>query len=348
MTLTERFKRAKLGHFPTSLEPLPRLTLLLGGPEIWIKRDDQTGLAAGGNKTRALEFLIADALSQRADTVLTAGSYQSNHARQTAAAAARSGLACTLALRGPAPVHVDGNLLMDILLGADIRWVAGRDWASGLRLVSDALVKEGRHPYIIPYGGSSPVGITGYVAGMEEVLQQAAARGVNFDRVVFASASGGFQAGLALGAHALDFKGQMLGIAVEMPRVELEKRVVPLADQSAQYLGLMGMDFAPDDFSINDDYLGGGYGVIGDMEPLAIRTLAEAEGILVDPVYTGRAFGGLLDLIRRREIGANERILFWHSGGLPGLFMSKYTEALVSTQKRGGLHTGERGIANGV
>jgi D-cysteine desulfhydrase len=329
MSLTERFPRVRLGYFPTPLEPLARLTGALGGPELWIKRDDQTGLAAGGNKTRALEFLVADALAKGADTLVTAGSPQSNHARQTAAAAARVGLSCALALRGPSPDKAEGNLLMDELLGADIRWVAGRDWPAELQTIADGLARRGSRPYIIPYGGSNPLGITGYVAGMEETLAQASEQGITFDRLVFASASGGFQAGLALGARALGFKGQVLGIAVEMPKADLEQRAVPLANRSAEWLGLSGLFFTPDDLYITDEYLGGGYGVISDLERQAIRAFARTEGILVDPVYTGRALGGLLDLIRTGVIGARERVLFWHSGGLPGLFMSKYGEFLA-------------------
>ena len=214
--LTERVERIRLGHLPTPLESLPRLSAALGGPELWIKRDDQTGLATGGNKTRALEFLIADALAKDADMVITAGAAQSNHARQTAAAAAHSGLGCTLALRGPRPADAQGNLLLDKLVGAHVRWVAGNDWTTELQSIADDLTREGYHPYIIPYGGSNSVGVTGYVAGMEELSDQMSQIAMHFDRIVLASASGGFQAGVAVGARVLGFDGQVLGIAVEM------------------------------------------------------------------------------------------------------------------------------------
>ena len=305
------------------------MTAALDGPELWIKRDDQTGLATGGNKTRALEFLIADAIAQGADVVVTAGAAQSNHARQTAAAAAHSGLACTLALRGPEPGDAHGNLLLDRLVGARVHWVPGEDWAAELQAVADDLCKKGHHPYIIPYGGSNAVGAIGYVAGMEELLDQASQQAIDFDRIVFASASGGFQAGVAVGARALESQTQILGIAVEVSRNDLEQRVARLATETATRLRLTQPVFTPNDLNINDQYLGGGYGVASALEREAIYTLGRTEGILVDPVYTGRALGGLLDLIRRGEIGSDECILFWHTGGFPGLFMPQYAGFLA-------------------
>ncbi len=317
--LTDRRPRVSIAHLPTPLEMLPRLTAHLGGPQLWVKRDDQTGLATGGNKTRKLEFLVAEALAQGADTLITCGAAQSNHARQTAAAAARFGLACTLVLRGEPPPQAQGNLLLDELLGAEIVWSGADDLMARLEETADALRSRGRRPYVVPYGGSNPVGVCGYVAAMEELLAQAAQAGLSFDHIVLASSSGGTQAGLTVAARALGYRGRILGISVDLPADPLRRRMAELATATADSLGLP-LTFAPEDFAVEDGYRGGGYGVIGDLEREAIRLLARTEGLLLDPVYTGRAFGGLIDLIRRGAFSPQERVLFWHTGGVAGLF----------------------------
>ena len=317
--LTERLYRVSIGHLPTPLEPLHRLSAMLGGPELWIKRDDQTGLATGGNKTRKLEFLVADALAQEADTLISCGATQSNHARQTAAAAAKFGMACTLVLRGEEPPQAQGNLLLDRLLGAEVVWTGDEPLVERMEAVADDLRAQGRRPYVVPYGGSNPLGASGYVAAMEELLAQCAERDLHFDHIVLASSSGGTQAGLMVGARALGYEGRILGISVDPTADRLRQTLADLATATADRLGL-GFTFAPEDFDVEDRYLGGGYAVIGDLEREAIRTLARVEGILLDPVYTGRAFGGLLDLIRQGAFGPQERVLFWHTGGIPGLF----------------------------
>jgi L-cysteate sulfo-lyase len=317
--LTDKLARVPIAHLPTPLEPMPRITAELGGPEVWIKRDDQTGLATGGNKARKLEFLVADALAHEADVLITAGAAQSNHARQTAAAAAKFGLACTLVLRGEGPSEVQGNLLLDRLLGADVVWAGDRPLVGGMGQVADALRADGHRPYVIPYGGSNPTGASGYVAAMEELSAQCAERELHFEYIVFPSSSGGTQAGLVVGARALGYAGQVLGISVDLPANSLRHALSGLAVATADYLGL-DLAFAPADFAVNDDYLGGGYAVVGGLERDAIRTMAGAEGILLDPVYTGRAFGGLLDLIRQGVFRPGERVLFWHTGGTAGLF----------------------------
>jgi len=317
--LTDRRLRVSIAHLPTPLEMLPRLTAYLGGPQLWAKRDDQTGLATGGNKTRKLEFLVAEALAQGADTLVTCGAAQSNHARQTAAAAARFGLACTLVLRGEPPPQAQGNLLLDELLGAEIVWAGADDLTARLEETADALRSRGRRPCIVPYGGSNPVGVCGYVAAMEELLAQAAQMGLSFDHIVLASSSGGTQAGLTVAARALGYRGRILGISVDLPADPLRRRMAELATATADHLGLP-LAFAPEDFAVEDGYRGGGYGVINDLEREAIRLLARTEGLLLDPVYTGRAFGGLIDLIRRGAFSPRERVLFWHTGGVAGLF----------------------------
>ncbi len=317
--LTDKLARVSIAHLPTFLEPLTRLTAHLGGPELWIKRDDQTGLATGGNKTRKLEYLVADALAQEADTLVTAGAAQSNHARQTAAAAAKFGLACTLALRGKEPTQVRGNLLLDRLLGAEVVWAEDQPLPNVMGQVAEELQAAGHRPYVIPYGGSNPVGASGYVAAMEELLAQCAERDLHFDHVVLPSSSGGTQAGLAVGARVLGFEGHILGISIDLQADALRYRLGDLATATAGHLELE-LTFAPEGFSVDDGYLGGGYGVVGDLEREAIRTVASTEGVLLDPVYTGRAFGGLLDLIRRSAFQPDERVLFWHTGGTAGLF----------------------------
>jgi D-cysteine desulfhydrase family pyridoxal phosphate-dependent enzyme len=317
--LTDGLPRVSIAHLPTPLEPLPRLSAALGGPELWVKRDDQTGLACGGNKTRKLEFLVADALAQGADTLITCGAAQSNHARQTAAAAAKFGLRCTLVLRGEEPGTATGNLLLDRLLGAEVVW-SGRDLPhERMPEVAERLRAQGRRPYIVPYGGSNLIGAVGYAAAMEELLTQAAQRDLRFDAIVFATSSGGTQAGLTVGARALGYAGRLLGISVDPPAAILRAILLPLATETAERLGLT-LSFAAEDFAVEDGYLGGGYGVVSDLERAAIHTLARHEGLLLDPVYTGRAFGGLLDLVRRGAFAPGERVLFWHTGGTPALF----------------------------
>jgi D-cysteine desulfhydrase len=317
--LTQRLARVSIAHLPTPLEPLHRLTAQLGGPELWIKRDDQTGLATGGNKARKLEFLVADALAQGADTLITAGAAQSNHARQTAAAARKFGLDCTLVLRGEEPPLVQGNLLLDRLLGADIAWGGDRPLSEAMDQMAEKLQAAGHRPYVVPYGGSNPTGASGYVAAMEELLAQCTERDLYFDHVVLASSSGGTQAGLMVGAQALEYGGRILGISIDLKADALQHRLADLATATAKHLGL-GMAFVPQDSCVEDAYLGGGYGVVGDLEREALHTMARTEGVLLDPVYTGRAFGGLLDLVKRGGFGQHERVLFWHTGGTTGLF----------------------------
>jgi len=316
-----RLPRVPLAYLPTPISPLSNLTRHLGGPELSIKRDDQTGLATGGNKTRKLEFLLGQAVEAGADTLITAGSVQSNHARQTAAAAAQHGLHCHLVLRGQPPEFPNGNLLLDHLLGATIHWTdEAAPYSQTIERVEEELFAAGSHPYIIPYGGSSPHGIMGYVAAMIEYAAQASALGA-FDAHVFATSSGGTQAGMLLGAHlaGLGPETRILGISVDRPRDALAADVASLANQGA---ALLGVDWHIDarDILIDDGYRGSGYAVIGEPEREAIALLARTEGILLDPVYTARAMAGLLDLIRRRTFAATERILFWHTGGVPALF----------------------------
>jgi D-cysteine desulfhydrase family pyridoxal phosphate-dependent enzyme len=310
---------------------MPRLAAALGGPALFIKRDDLTGLAFGGNKTRKLELLLAEAQANGARTLITAGAIQSNHCRQTAAAAARYGFECTLVLYPPTsqdaiPVEGEpatGNLLLDRLFGAQIIWtqMAKRDQA--LKDAFQAAWEAGQRPYLIPYGGSNATGAAAYVLAMQEFEAQ----GQPVDWIVFPSSSGGTQAGLALGARLLNSPARVLGISVDEQEAVLQQRVAGLATAAADLLGEK-LALQPQDILVNAGYLGGGYGVMGELEQEAIQLFARHEGILLDPVYTGRAAGGMINLIRQGFFPRGERVLFWHTGGAPALFAARYQDQL--------------------
>jgi D-cysteine desulfhydrase family pyridoxal phosphate-dependent enzyme len=324
--LTDHLPRLHFSHLPTPLEELPRLTHALGGPRLFIKRDDQTGLATGGNKARKLEFTVAEALHRGADTLITLGGVQSNHCRQTAAAAARCGLRCILVLRGPAPAAWNGNLLLNHLLGAQIVFSGDRSREAVAEEVAAAQRAAGSRPYLIPVGASDEVGAVGFVAAIEELDDQLKARRLHADRVVFASSSAGTQAGLCVGAKAIGFRSQLAGIAIDCPREALQTDVADIASALIRRLGLE-ISLAPDEVVAYDDYLGEGYAIMGEPEKEAIHLMARHEGILLDPVYTGRAMAGLIDLIRRGEVGKGETVVFWHTGGYAALFA--YAEQLM-------------------
>lgn len=323
--------RLQIAHLPTSVEAMPRLTAALGGPELLIKRDDQTGLAMGGNKTRKLELLAADAQANGARTLITAGAIQSNHCRQTAAAARRCGFECILVLYPPTPQDaipaddepVSGNLLLDHLFGAQIVWTLRQEREQTLKEVFQTAQEAGKRPYLIPYGGSNPTGAAAYTLAMQEFVAQ----NQPVDWIVFPSSSGGTQAGLALGKRLFGFSGRVLGISVDEPADVLQQRVAGLATAVADLLGEK-QTFEPGDILVNAGYLGGGYGVMGALEQEAIRLFAHKEGILLDPVYTGRAAGGMIDLIRQGYFKRGERVLFWHTGGSPALFARRYQDQL--------------------
>lgn len=312
-------ERFRLAHLPTPLEKLDRLSKHLGGATLYMKRDDQTGLALGGNKSRKLEFLVADALAQGCDHLVTTGAAQSNHCRQTAAAAARAGLGCSLVLRGHKPQQLNGNQLLDKLLGAHLYWGGEAPAGETLATVLNEQKILGHKPYLIPLGGSNVVGAAGYVLAMAELTAQLEAARLNIDFIVFATSSGGTQAGLVLGAKVYGFRGQILGISVDHPAETVKTQVSALATATATHLGLGTVSVA-DMVEVNDDYLGEGYAQIGDPEREAIQMMAQLEGVLLDPVYTGRAAAGLIDLIRWGAFKRSQNVLFWHTGGSPALF----------------------------
>jgi D-cysteine desulfhydrase len=315
--------RVEIAHLPTTVEFLERLTHQLGGPKILVKRDDQTGLAFGGNKTRKLEFLVAEALSKGARTLITAGAVQSNHCRQTAAAARRFGLDCILVLAGDRPKRFSANYLLDQIFDIDVLWT---DWDIRHEALEEAYkkaVKAGKKPYLVPYGGSNPTGAAAYVFALQELLEQ----NINPDWIVFPSSSGGTQAGLVAGSVLLDFKGQILGISIDEPAIDLETTVAKLASKVTVALGKPNT-ITLEDVKVNADYCEPGYGVVTENEINSIRLFARQEGLLLDPVYTGRAAGGLIDLIERGFFSADETVLFWHTGGTPALFADKYRDII--------------------
>jgi D-cysteine desulfhydrase len=318
----ETLPRFLLAQLPTPIEKLERLARELGGPELLIKRDDQTGLALGGNKTRKLEFLVGQALEQGADTLVTAGAAQSNHCRQTAAAAAKAGLKCELILSGKKPESPNGNLLLDELLGAKCHWTERAQFPVKLSEVPEQLRAQGRKPYVIGVGGSNGVGATGYVLAMMELMEQLRATKHRVDHIVFASSSGGTQAGMVLGARVAEFSGYLHGVSIDKNDLgpeAYEEELVQIANECAQYIG-SDVRLARQQIEILYGYTGEGYGIVSNLEREAIRLMARSEGIILDPVYTGRAFGALVDLIRKCMFKRGETVLFWHTGGAPALF----------------------------
>ncbi|MGE0798803.1 MAG: D-cysteine desulfhydrase [Lautropia sp.] len=328
-----KFPRVRLGHLMTPLELMPRLTELLAGPKLYIKRDDCTGLATGGNKTRKLEFLMADALRSGADTVITQGATQSNHARQTAAAAAKLGMRCEILLEDRTGFKEDayvnsGNVFLDRLLGAPTRtYPAGTDMNAAMETVAEQVRKEGGRPYVIPGGGSNRIGALGYVNCALEIVSQANDQQLRVDRVVHATGSAGTQAGLVAGFEAMNSGIEVLGIGVRAPREPQEGNVYKLACETAELLGV-ATRIRRERVVANCDYVGDGYGRPTPAMVEAVSLVARHEGILLDPVYTGKGMAGLIDLVRKGTFSKDENIVFVHTGGSAALF--GYMNALGS------------------
>ncbi len=326
-----RFPRVKLCHAPTPLEFMPNLTRALSdeiggaGPQLWIKRDDCTGLATGGNKNRKLEFLLGEALAQGATHIVTQGAVQSNHVRQTAAACAKLGLKCTALLEHRVqtndPDYLDGgNVLLDRMMGLNIEYRdAGTDMNGELAGVGERLRAAGDVPYLIPGGGSNTVGALGYAHVALETMTQANEMGLRIDLFVHATGSAGTQAGLVVGFEALNSGIPVLGIGVRNPRDRQEAAVHALAEKTAvEKLGLKGI--RREAVVANCDYVGAGYGIPTDGMVEALMMLARLEGIFLDPVYSGKGMAGLIDLVRKKTWGAEQNIVFLHTGGQVGLF----------------------------
>ena len=316
-----------LGFLPTPLHQLKNLSEKFAPYNIFIKRDDQTGLASGGNKTRKLEYLIQEALDKGCDTIITAGAQQSNHCRQTAAACAVAKLKCHLLLGGIEPQNYNGNLLLSHLLGAQIHFTGENRKGENIDGLKKQLELAGKKPFVIPYGGSNITGALGFVNAVKELKAQLSAQNLKIDYLFFASSSGGTQAGLTLGndLHNLNMKLIPIGIdKSETQGMSLEEMVLHIINEGKLLLNIK-KEYTLEDVKIDNDYNEAGYGIITKNEKDALKELAKGEGILLDPVYTGRAAGGLLDLIRNGFLKKSSRVLFWHTGGQPALFASAYT-----------------------
>jgi D-cysteine desulfhydrase family pyridoxal phosphate-dependent enzyme len=322
----DHLPRARITFLPTPLVEMRRLSAVLGGPRLLVKRDDLTGLGMGGNKTRKLEFLLGEALRQGCDAVITGGAIQSNHCRQTAAACAVVGLECHLALGGELPAVPEGNLLLDRLFGATVHRCDRDRIVEHIAHVAEALRARGRNPYVIPFGGSNAVGAMGFVAAVAELKEQCLAQQIHIDALVLPSGSGGTQAGVAAGVALYDPSIRVIGIAIDRaapgdPPYESELAV--LANQVAARLDAgprVAARFTASDFEVRYEYAAPGYEVVTDVEREALQLAGRYEGLLLDPVYTGRAMGATIDMIRRGEFAPDETVLFWHTGGTPALF----------------------------
>lgn len=320
-----KFPKVRLGHLPTPLEPMDRLSEKLGGPRLWVKRDDCTGLSSGGNKTRKLEFLMADALSKGADTIITQGATQSNHARQTTAAAAKLGMGCHILLEDRTGSNdnnyiLNGNVLLDRLHGASVsKRSGGSDMNLEMQDFADALIEKGKKPYIIPGGGSNPIGALGYVNCARELTEQASEIGLKIDALVHATGSAGTQAGLVAGLAAIQSDIHLLGIGVRAPKDKQEQMVFELAQKTADYLGT-GIKIEREKVRAICDYVGAGYGLPTDGMIKAVKLLARSEGLLFDPVYSGKGLDGLIDQINRGYFTGMDNVVFLHTGGSAALF----------------------------
>lgn len=319
--LLEDIARVQLANLPTPLEEAPRLAREAGIRRLLIKRDDNTGLALGGNKARKLEFLMAEAVNNHADVVLTAGGVQSNHARMTAAAACKLGMESILFLGGPEIESFQGNLLLNVIFGAEMRFMrnAGiQAMEKEMRRVADELVRRGRNPYVIPVGGSSPLGAVGYVLAIKELSEQLAEEDRNC-RILVAVGSGGTLAGAMLGARLFLPEARVTGISVRRRMHEVFPKVAEVATAAAEMLG-EDIIFRPEDVEVSADYIGRTYGVPSEAGNRAVLLAARTEGLVLDPVYTGKAMSGLLGMAKKGELDPDRTVIFLHTGGSASLF----------------------------
>lgn len=315
-------ERYPLGFFPTPLHPLKNLSKKYKEYNLFIKRDDHTGLASGGNKTRKLEYLIHEALQNNCDIVITAGAQQSNHCRQTVAACAVAGLECHLLLGGDEPDDYDGNLLLSYLMGAKIHFTGEHRKGEDIPVLTNELEKLGKKVFVVPYGGSNLTGMLGYVKAVKELKQQLQDQHLIIDYIFFASSSGATQAGIMVGMDLFDVKAELIPVNIDKAEIEgttVEGIILDLIKQSERYFDLKKA-FTLKDIPFCRDYDEPGYGVITENEREAVELLASSEGILLDPVYTGRAFYGMMDHLSKKKIKPGSNILFWHTGGLPANF----------------------------
>ena len=319
--MLEKFERIKLGHFPTPIEHLKNITKYLGGPNIFIKRDDCTGLATGGNKTRKLEFLIPDAIKNKAELVVTVGAVQSNHARQTAAACTLLGLKCLIIFEqrlkdAPEAYMKSGNVFLDKLFGADIKVCPkNEDVTKYTEKIIEDIKSKGTNVYFIPGGGSNAIGALGYVECLNEILKEN--NKYNFTQIVHATGSSGTQAGLLAGRKYYNCNIPVTGICVRHKKVIQIDKVYMEAKKACEKLQCKILDKS--DVIVDDDYIGSGYGEPTEGMIEATKLLAKKEPILLDPVYTGKGFAGLIGLIRKKKFSKNDNVLFIHTGGAVSL-----------------------------
>jgi len=319
--MLEKFERIKLGHFPTPIEHLKNISKYLGGPNIFIKRDDCTGLATGGNKTRKLEFLIADAIKNKAELVVTVGAVQSNHARQTAAACTLMGLKCLIILeqrvKDPPEVYMNsGNVFLDKLYGADIKICPkNENFLEYYEKVIEDLKSKGTNVYFIPGGGSNSIGALGYVVCLNEIIKEN--NKYNFSQIVHATGSAGTQAGLLAGRNYFNCSIPVIGICIRYDKVTQENRVYTEAKKTCEKLQCSILDKS--EVIVYDEYIGPGYGEPSEGMIEATKLLAKKEGILLDPVYSGKGFAGLIGLIKNKKLTKNDNVLFIHTGGAVSL-----------------------------
>lgn len=328
-----KYPRIRCGHWPTPLEPMPRLSKHLGGPELWVKRDDCTGLSTGGNKTRKLEFLLADAMQQKADVIITQGATQSNHARQTAALCAKLDLECHILLEDRTgyedfDYRLNGNVLLDRLHGATVsQRPGGADMQAQMEKLADEFKKKGRRPYVIPGGGSNPIGALGYVNAALELTNQLNEMALDATHLVLATGSSGTHAGLIAGLSILNSPLKVVGFGVRAPKEKQEQMVYDLACKTAAMLGHEGI-VARESVFADCNYVGPGYGLPTPAMVEAVTLLAQTEGLLFDPVYTGKGLSGMIDWIRQGKFSASDKIIFLHTGGSAALFGYPETFAL--------------------
>ncbi|MDR3566246.1 MAG: D-cysteine desulfhydrase [Negativicutes bacterium] len=332
-----QFPRRRYTEGQTPLEFLPNLTAKLGGPQLYIKRDDLLGLAAGGNKTRKLEFLVADALAQGADTLITCGAVQSNHCRLTLAAAVKEGLQCRLVLEERVPGSYkpqgSGNNFLFHLLGVEATTVmpGGSDMLKAMQDVADQLKSVGRKGYIIPGGGSNEIGATGYVACAEEILAQSFEKGINFDYIITTSGSAGTHAGLLTGFYGTNSNIPVIGINISRKNAQQVELVYNLVVKTAARVGIKA-PIPKEAVVCYEEYVGPGYSLPTPEMVEAVELLARTEGILLDPVYTGKAMSGLIGLIRQGFFKKTDNVCFVHTGGAPALFV--YTDTFFQAAKK--------------
>ncbi|MEW9922085.1 D-cysteine desulfhydrase [Marimonas sp. MJW-29] len=320
----DRFPRTALCHSPTPIEAMPRLSEHLGGPRLFIKRDDCTGLAMGGNKTRKLEFLVGEAMQEKADMLVTQGAVQSNHVRQTAAAACKVGMKCHVLLERrvrdrAASYEQTGNVLLDDLFGATHEFrPSGLDMNAEAQAVTDKLREAGHRPYFIPGGGSNPTGALGYAKCAQEIADHTRETGQNFDWLVMGTGSTGTQAGLVAGFEAIGHNLPVMGVSVRQPRERQMNAVHALTQKTLEKLGAEGVPLSK--VFVDDGYVGEGYGIPAESTLEAIRLLAQQEGILLDPVYSAKGMAGLIGMVRQGFFKPTDNVLFLHTGGASALF----------------------------